>query len=371
MSLNKSELLNKLRNKQKENNKSFRDDTRWIPDKVKDGEEATYKIYILPPLNEGDKCLGKDNKKSVCASGWDDWNVKHGHHFINKTRLECPRAHETGDRCPLCDIGFELMKEFGNSDDDKKRKRAIADEWLSRPNKTVNVYFLDIKTNPENLRGQVRYWSLPSKVVKLCEDCLAREDAGDDEDELKPFGLFCDPENAFAINVKVFHKGGWNNYDESTMVSKSRAIADDEDAIQDILNKRVDIATKFAPVDLDKLQKIAESKLGSSTGDDFDDAPGNKQVDDKAESSNKTKAKVESKSEESKTKSSKAKTDDDDELESKSKSKSKSEDDDDESESKAKAKSKAKSEDDDDKVESGDDEGDEEVRRMIEMLGGN
>ena len=69
---NKQKLLDKMRQNKAKKGGGKRDPTEWRP-KYKEGEDITYKVYILPPLEEGDTCLDKDGQESACEESWDLW----------------------------------------------------------------------------------------------------------------------------------------------------------------------------------------------------------------------------------------------------------------------------------------------------------
>ena len=262
----KSALLQKMR-QQQQKKQGRRDPTEWRPAKVREAEEAKYRLYILPPIFEGDVCIGPDGKQTVAKEDWDVWFYQHGHHYINGKRYECPRV-TSGDDCPMCTMGFDLMRDL----DDKEAKRAIAKEWLSSERYAVNVYFPDHQDNPEDLRGEVRWWDIPRSIYKQCIDCIKRDDDGGDEDDPLPFGLFFDAEDAYCMLVKVKEKGDWNNYDDSKFIIKRKAIADDSDDVEKILAQRIDVSKRFDEPDVEALNKLVEKKLEeANSGFNHDD----------------------------------------------------------------------------------------------------
>jgi hypothetical protein len=266
----KEKLLAKMRKKQQES-AGNRDSTEWRVDKVKEGEEAEYRLAILPPLDEGETCTG-----GTAGQTQDLWYLANGAHWINKKRVECPRVHLENGTCPLCDMGFDLMQ----TTDDKKVRSQIAKEWLSRQNWAVNVYFLNHKTNPEHLRGKVMWWNVPKAVFEVCDKAFNSNDPGD-EDDPRAFGYFCDPTDAFPLIVTVTEKNGYNNYESSRLLGRSKPIADDEEEIMEILDQRHDLYTKFKARDVDRLTQILNEKLGDETGSDgFDDDDTDTNTDD-------------------------------------------------------------------------------------------
>lgn len=365
----KKALLDKMR-KQQDKKQGRRDSTEWRPPKVQENEEVKFRLVVLPPLMEGDICLNKDNKKVECKSDWDIWYYQHGHHYVNKNRYQCPRIHN-GDDCPMCSMGFDLMRDV----DDKDARRAIAKEWLSSENHAVNVYFLNHPDNPEELRGQVRWWNMPVKIYNQGVTCIKRDDDGGDEDDPQPYGLFFDPDDAYTILVKIIHKGGWNNYDESRFLTKRKAIASTEEEIDEILNNRIDIPQRFDEPDLAKLEEILETKIASTSSSGDHDGGFNESVggttnsnddDDDYDDDDDEPIKESKSNNKSKAKNDDDDDDDDDEVSKKKtnkKSKVRDDEDDEDDESVSKKKSNKPKDDDDD-----DDEVDEEMKKLLDEL---
>lgn len=273
-----------MRNNKAKKGSGFRDPNEWRP-KYDAEKDLNFRIYILPPLMKGDACLDKDNNVSECKEDWDLYYFQRGGHFINNRIVECPRVRGLGD-CPLCSIGFDLMKES----DDKEVRKQIAKEWLSQESRVCNIYFADHKDNPEELRGKVKYWRLPLAIFRQCEDALDRDDDGGDEDDPLAYGLFFDPEDSFPIKIVLREKAKYNNYDDSKLLGKSRAIADSEEEIEEILSKRINVPERFPDPDVSELQKIADAKMSGDTsgssdaGFDDDDSGKNNDGNDVKES---------------------------------------------------------------------------------------
>ena len=109
----------------------------------------------------------------------------------------------------------------------------------------------------------------------------ADEAGGDSEDdEKKAFGIFYDVFEGYTFKLVVKEKSDYNNYEESRFLPKSLGpiVKDsDEAAIEEILNRRISLPTKFAMPDVDKLE-AALSKLQNreqSGGEDEEDADEN------------------------------------------------------------------------------------------------
>ncbi len=253
----KQKLLDKMRSKQKEQSGS-RDPSEWRPEKVKPGETKEYRGFILPPLSAGDT-----TSTGPAKTDWNgSWNVPHGHHFVNGKKFECPRVHVEQESCPMCETGFDLMRET----QDKAVKSALAKEWLARQGWGVNIYFEDVKSNPEELRGKVKWWSIPKAVHDRSAKVLEATGPGDSpEDDPQAFGLFCDPDAAFPLKIVVVEKSDYNNYDSCAFIGRARPIADSQEKITAILAQRHDIPSKFFARDLSLLNKLVADKAGVVT----------------------------------------------------------------------------------------------------------
>lgn len=276
-------ILDRMRKKQSEQQQGGRDSTEFRPPKVEKEQEVKFKAVILPPLDEGDPCEGGAASQSM----EDLWYFPNGQHYINKKRYECPRVHIEKQACPMCDFGFDLMSETT----DKDLKSSIAREWLSRENHAVNIYFLNVDSNPQEVRGKVFWWNLPQAIFSKCCTALSAKSAGDDPDEPKAFGVFFDPYAAYMLLIKITHKNDNNNYESSVLVGgKTIQIDKTEEGVVAILAKRHDLFTKFPARDLNVIQKLLDEKLaknpstgGESEGGEKDNDTGDLPVSESKE----------------------------------------------------------------------------------------
>jgi len=221
-----------------------RDPNEWRPDKADVGKPLKYKFFVLPPTDT-----------------MSLWYYEHGAHWINNQFLECPRLHD-GVPCPLCQLGFDLMKETN----DKQERSAIAKKFLSSSRYAVNIYFPAVESTPQNLRGKVMWFSMPQGVYNICEEVIMR-DAPEAALEPEAFGIFYDPNNALPFMLEAKKKGDYNNYESSHFVVKHMPITKGgPDKIAAILKQRHDLPTIFAERDLARLEEIAV-QLG---GDGFE-----------------------------------------------------------------------------------------------------
>jgi len=264
------EMLKRAKEKLAQENKGRRDPDQFIPPKAKDREKIEYYIRVLPPLEEGDVCsTGKAKTTSAL------WYHNNGNHWIMNERLECPRTHD-GDKCPLCDIGFEMLKE---NDDEDARSR-IRQTYLSRTGYAVNAYFLNTSANAENVRGKVLWINLPKTCYDRMIECMENDNPGTAE-EPRPTGAFWHPLDGYTFKIVVEKKGKQNTYEQSQFLPNSRGPmvkkkdqTADEAKIEEILDRRHYLPGKFSDRNIDKINAIV-AKLGSKYGTpeaDGDDA---------------------------------------------------------------------------------------------------
>jgi len=259
----REEMLKRLREKLQERSKNHRDPDQFIPPKARDKQKLEYVFRVLPPLQAGDTYKG-----GVCEKDQDLWFIENGNHWIDNTRMECPRVHD-GEPCPICELGFSLMRD--NEDDDYKQE--VRKKYMPKTAYAVNAYFLNINQNPENLRGKVMWINLPITAWKIMNECTENDDGGTPEDP-KPYGIFYHPyDGGYAFKLVVEKKGDWNNYERSQFLVqtfgpliKDKNGKPEEARIQKILDQRHNLSSKFRPRDASKLQAIVDKLLRNQTG---------------------------------------------------------------------------------------------------------
>lgn len=247
------------------------DPNEFRPAKAKKDEAPIiYRFYILPGLNEGDKCFG-----GKCSRGMDDlFFIKNGHHWIEKRPHACPRVLRD-EECDLCQLGFDLLGET----DDKAKRQAIVKQYLANSQFAVNIFFPNVKQNPEELRNTVKWFNASKTCFDHWDAAFNADDAGDEEDP-RAYGCFFDEEAAFLYQLEVKHGGGYNDYKSSKFLAKNgpHPIVRDKNgnphakAIQAILDARHDLWTKIDEPDPDKLTKMAHQMLHGEAPSE-DDVP--------------------------------------------------------------------------------------------------
>jgi len=252
-------MLQKVRNKLKEQKGSRRDPAMFRPPSVKQGDPAAkLRFVVLPGLKKGDKCVG-----GTVSEGMDDmFCISGGQHWINQRPYGCPRLFDS-EECPWCELGFNLLNE---SDIDEERRK-ISRMYLPRSTFAVNIYFPAYKVNPPEYHNKVMWYLLPKTVYDKMEECLMREDAGDDPDDPQPSGLFFDPEACLVFQLEVTHKGGYNNYENSKFLLKPQSIGSTQEEIQAILDQRHDLWEKVPSRNREELDKLLEKLYNGSPED--------------------------------------------------------------------------------------------------------
>ena len=251
-------------------NKYSRDEHEFRMPKAAADEKVIYYIRVLPELSKGDEC-----SSGICERDYDFFFYDHGAHWIDRNKIECPRLHDNG-KCDICQLGFDLLQETS----DEEARKEISKKFLPRTYYSLNVYFLDTGKNPEDVRGKVKWMSVPKTIYDIFEACMKNDDPGDDE-EPKAFGIFYDVIEGYVFKLMATKKGEWNTYEASQFLAnkgtsplvKSKSGKPNEKGIQEILNQRHDLITKFPDRDQDKIAAITKKLMNGDDDDDtgFDD----------------------------------------------------------------------------------------------------
>jgi len=262
----REELRKRMLQKRSERSSRAKDPDEFRAPKMKGKDKWTAYFRVLPELEKEDKCA-----TGTCEVSSDMWYYENGAHWVGNDKLECPRVHDSED-CPLCSLGWDMLD--GETDDDVRKK--IFKEYIPRTYFSVNVYFLNIKNNPESVRGKVMWFSMPMTVFKKMDECILNDDEGDELDP-KAAGIFYHPYEGYTFKLVVGNKGDWNTYEESSFLPKTFgplvATKDgkpDEKAIQAILDKRHVLVNKFPARKPEKLQKIVDDKINGGKHDGAD-----------------------------------------------------------------------------------------------------
>lgn len=241
---------------------SAKNPNEWRCPKAAKDQILKYRYFVLPPVMAGDVVAG-----GTATRDMSNYFVKDGGHFFNKKRIACPRIINDVD-CEICSIGFDLLAEIDPKD--KPTRSKISKKFLSTAYYKSNIYFPPVTPNPEDLHGAVKVYAQPKTVYDICNDCINRDDYGDDQERLA-FGVFYDEEAAYLLQLEVIEKGGWNNYEKSKFLVPATGpmpIAKDAAKRQLILAQRHDIWASVEEPDMEAIARLAKELLndtGSTT----------------------------------------------------------------------------------------------------------
>ena len=232
-----------------------------------------YRFFVLPPVMAGEKI-----KDGVAKTSMDNFFITHGEHWINNKPYSCPRIC-SNEECVLCSTGFDLIKKAKAENKPKVFTDAVRQQWMPSTSYYVNILFTHFKGNPEELRGQVKYYKAPKTILDIFISALARDDSGDDEDP-QAYGVFFDEMKAFAFELEAVKDGSYNGYKSSKFlpnngiavpVARLEDGEPDKAEIKRIMESRIDIFTKLEKPDSNKISRLAASIL---SGDDDDQPSG-------------------------------------------------------------------------------------------------
>lgn len=250
-----------------------------------------YRFFVLPPILAGDK-----TKDGTAKTSMDNFFVTHGEHWINNKPYACPRVINN-EECELCSTGFELLKRAKADNKPKQVSEAIRKQWMPSTSYYINVLFTHFKHNPDELKGQVKYYKAPKTVLDIFVAALSRDDSGDDEDP-QAYGIFFDENKAFAFELEAVKDGSYNGYKSSKFIANNGIAVPivrlesgepDKAAIKKALENRIDIITKLDKPDQGKISRLASTILN---GDDEDEQPSSGGFDDDETISVKTETKA-------------------------------------------------------------------------------
>lgn len=335
--------INNIRKKMQESTKGKAlDPDEFRPKKAESDTQAIkYRFFILPPFQAGDKIKG-----GKAAQSMDQFYIHHGSHWIQNRPHACTRLHYE-EECPICQFGFDLLKE---TKDEEKRK-AIVRDWMPNSSYLVNINFPSwIKTNPEELRGRTMFYNAPKTCFDLWMACIMRDESNEEDPEA--FGVFFDEAAGFMFELNVVKKGKNNSYAASKFLANSGVAQPmvKDDNFKALLESRHNLFDKMQKPDSVALKRIADNLINGdsasleedSSGFDVDEADEPKP---KAKSNKSFASEAPFEESKPKPKKSQATSDDEDVLEEAYKAKKKEEPKQD------RKKTKVEDEDDDESVE--------------------
>lgn len=227
---------------------------------------ASFRFFILPPVEKGDKVKG-----GIAQQGMENFYLLNGLHWFSRRPHACPRIYnEQNDECCICDFGFDLMK----GTQVKAERSEIAKKWMAKEQFAVNIYFPDTEVNPEKLRGTVKYFNAPKTVCDIFKECINQDDAGKDPSDPVAFGIFFDPENAHSFGLKITKNGEFFEYKTSKFSPKKEPIASTPEAIQKILDQRIDLFSKIDVPNVANMQALLNKMTGADESGSHDQQGG-------------------------------------------------------------------------------------------------
>lgn len=284
--MSNEELLAKIRAKlNKTEGSRANDPFKFTVPALAKGVAKSWYFIVLPPLQKGDTVQG--GKKA--AKGMDDLPyVKIGNHWLahEKKLLECPRV-TSGEKCDLCALGFSLMEGV----DDPAQRAAIREQYLSREQHLVNVYFPPIEGQPEEVKGKVMWFPITQrKIYSKFRECLERDKPTGVALKKQAYGIFWPHNNGddanenvcYIYEVHATNKIGtkYNDYDGSDFLVDTRGPIEnfipEGMTYQYILDQRHDLSSKFREPDVAKIQQAVEDiakRLNSDTSESANAAP--------------------------------------------------------------------------------------------------
>ena len=252
--------LAKIRAQVKKKVDRERDPDEFRPPKAEEGKIYKYRFFILPPFRSGEKL----SHATVASKTMEQFFIPTGAHFVDNKRHGCPRVIQE-DSCAICQHAFDLMKETT----DKDVRSKIAKDLLPATYYMVNIFFPNIDSNPEEIRGRVKWYNCPKTVFDMWMECLYRDSDGGDPESPEAFGLFYDELAAYTFELVVKKVGRGNNYEKSHFVTgagiTARPIARgkdgkvDESIIDKILAVRHDLFAKVPEVNQKDIARIASN----------------------------------------------------------------------------------------------------------------
>jgi hypothetical protein len=224
-----------------------------------------YRFFILPPIMTGDKLKGGEATQDM-----DHFFLPHANHWINDRPHPCPRVwsgDEHGD-CAVCQAGFDLLKE----EKDENTRKEIIKQWMPNTYYMVNIFFVNSPMNPEDLRGQVKFFNAPKTLFDTWTATLMREGSGDPEDPVA-HGVFFDESAAFMFQLEVLKFGRNNSYKTSKFVANGgepQPMLKDTSKLPALLKMRHNLYEKVERPSVEAMKKLARVIIDGDDGG-FDD----------------------------------------------------------------------------------------------------
>jgi len=236
--------LNKVAEPQKQSN-SYADDRFWKPELDKSGNG--YAVFrFLPAVKNED--LPWARLWSHAFQGPGGWYIENSLTTLNK------KDPVSESNSLLWNSGVEADKEIA-----RKRKRKLS--------YIANVLIINDAKHPEN-EGQIKLFKFGKKIFDKITEAMKPE--FEDEKPINPFDFW----EGANFKLKIRKVDGYWNYDKSEFDSPT-AIADNDEAIEEIWNKQYALKPFLAPENFksydelkSKLDKVLSGVRNTGTAED-------------------------------------------------------------------------------------------------------
>ena len=236
--------LNKVAEPQSQK-QSYSDDRFWKPELDKSGNG--YAVFrFLPAVKNED--LPWARLWSHAFQGPGGWYIENSLTTLNK------KDPVSESNSLLWNSGVEADKEIA-----RKRKRKLS--------YIANVLIINDAKHPEN-EGQVKLFKFGKKIFDKITEAMKPE--FEDEKPINPFDFW----EGANFKLKIRKVDGYWNYDKSEFDSAS-AIADNDEAIEEIWNKQYALKPFLAPENFksydelkSKLDKVLSGVRNTGTAED-------------------------------------------------------------------------------------------------------
>ena len=236
--------LNKVAEPQKQSN-SYADDRFWKPELDKSGNG--YAVFrFLPAVKNED--LPWARLWSHAFQGPGGWYIENSLTTLNK------KDPVSESNSLLWNSGVDADKEIA-----RKRKRKLS--------YIANVLIINDAKHPEN-EGQIKLFKFGKKIFDKITEAMKPE--FEDEKPINPFDFW----EGANFKLKIRKVDGYWNYDKSEFDSPT-AIADNDEAIEEIWNKQYALKPFLAPENFksydelkSKLDKVLSGVRNTGTAED-------------------------------------------------------------------------------------------------------
>jgi len=236
--------LNKVAEPQTQK-QSYQDDRFWKPELDKSGNG--YAVFrFLPAVKNED--LPWARLWSHAFQGPGGWYIENSLTTLNK------KDPVSESNSLLWNSGVDADKEIA-----RKRKRKLS--------YVANVLIINDAKHPEN-EGQVKLFKFGKKIFDKITEAMKPE--FEDEKPINPFDFW----EGANFKLKIRKVDGYWNYDKSEFDSAS-AIADNDEAIEEIWNKQYALKPFLAPENFksydelkSKLDKVLSGVRNTGTAED-------------------------------------------------------------------------------------------------------